>query len=122
MTSAFFFDSYAIVELIQANQNYESYKEEPVTITQFNLAEIYWYALLRLDTRIAATIYKRFRSCVMDVDDETLKEAIQFRKTHKKRDLSYADCIGYTYAKRHGMKFLTGDKEFEDLPNVEFVK
>ena len=122
MTSAFFFDSYAIVELIQANQNYELYKEEPVTITLFNLAEIYWYALLRLDARIAATIYERFRSCVMDVDDETLKEAIQFRKTHKKRDLSYADCIGYVYASRHGMKFLTGDKEFEDLPNVEFVK
>ena len=73
MTSPFFFDSYAIVELIQANQNYELYKEEPVTITLFNLAEIYWYALLRLDARIAATIYERFRSCVMDVDDETLK-------------------------------------------------
>ena len=30
--------------------------------------------------------------------------------------------LGEGYAKRHGMKFLTGDKEFEDLPDVEFVK
>ncbi|MCH8073994.1 MAG: PIN domain-containing protein [Proteobacteria bacterium] len=122
MTSGFFFDSYAVVELIQASPNYELYKEEPVTITQFNLAEIYWFALLRLDAKTASTIFDRFRPCVVDVDDATLKEAIQFRKTHKKRDLSYADCIGYIYAKRHGLRFLTGDKEFEDLPNVEFVK
>ena len=59
---------------------------------------------------------------MVNIGDETLKEAIQFRKTLKKRRLSYADCIGYIYAKRHGMKFLTGDKEFENLPGVEFVK
>lgn len=122
MTSAFFFDSYAVVEVIQASPNYEVYKEEPVTITLFNLAEIYWFALLRLESTTAAMIYDRFRSCVVEIDDATLKEAIKFRKTHKKRDLSYTDCIGFIYAKRHGMKFLTGDKEFEDLPNVEFVK
>ena len=32
------------------------------------------------------------------------------------------DCIGYIIAKRLGMKFLTGDKEFEGFENVEFVK
>ncbi len=122
MTSGFFFDSYAVVELIQASPNYELYKEEPVTITLFNLAEVYWFALLRLDSTTASLIYDRIRPCVVEVDDATLKEAISFRKTHKKRDLSYTDCIGYIYAIRHGLKFLTGDKEFADLPNVEFVK
>ncbi len=32
------------------------------------------------------------------------------------------DCIGYIFAKQLGIKFLTGDKEFENLDNVEFVK
>ena len=58
----------------------------------------------------------------MEIDDETLKEAMKFRKELKKRDVSYTDSIGYIYAKRHNMKFLTGDKEFENLENVEFVK
>ena len=32
------------------------------------------------------------------------------------------DCVGYVVAKRVGVKFLTGDREFKDMPNVEFVK
>ncbi|MBI4210839.1 MAG: hypothetical protein HY544_05020 [Candidatus Diapherotrites archaeon] len=59
---------------------------------------------------------------MVELDDETLKDAIRFRKEHKKKNLSYADCIGYIYAKRNGIKFLTGDMQFESLPNVEFVK
>jgi len=36
--------------------------------------------------------------------------------------MSMADCISYIQSKEVGVKFLTGDKEFEDLDNVEFVK
>jgi predicted nucleic acid-binding protein len=32
------------------------------------------------------------------------------------------DCISYALANRLGIKFLTGDMQFEGLPNVEFVK
>ena len=32
------------------------------------------------------------------------------------------DCIGYIMAKKLNIKFLTGDKEFENFLNVEFVK
>ena len=111
-----------VIELFEGNTAYAAYGEKDVTITLFNLSEIYWYALNKLSPQDAETTYTRFRRCVVDVDDETLKEAIRFRKKYKKRDLSYADCIGYIYAKRHGMRFLTGDKEFADLPNMEFVK
>ena len=60
--------------------------------------------------------------CVVSIDDETLKNAIKFRKKHKKNNLSYTDCIGYNYALMHNLKFLTGDKEFRDFDNVEFAK
>ena len=108
--------------MFAGNPNYAAYADEPVTLTMFQLAEIYWYALLKYTEHQADEIYDQYRPAVMEVDDHTLKEAIQFRKRYKKRGLSYADCIGYTYAKRHDMKFLTGDKEFHDLPNVKFVK
>ena len=39
-----------------------------------------------------------------------------------KRNVSMTDCVGYILAKQLGIKFLTGDKEFEHLDNVEFVK
>ena len=50
------------------------------------------------------------------------KAAMKFRKQHKRKRLSYADCVGYVYAMRHGMMFLTGDKEFAAFDHVEFVK
>ena len=37
-------------------------------------------------------------------------------------NLSYVDYIGYILAKQRNVKFLTGDKEFENMDNVEFVK
>lgn len=119
---AYFFDSYAIVEIMNGNKNYLKYADEPITITIFNLAEIYWHAINKYPIPEALKFYEEYKDAVAEIDDETLKEAIKFRKENKKQDLSYADCIGYIYAKRHNMKFLTGDKEFENLPNVEFVK
>ncbi len=47
---------------------------------------------------------------------------MQFRLKWKDRKVSIPDCIGYVMAKNLDIKFLTGDKEFEGLDNVEFVK
>jgi len=37
-------------------------------------------------------------------------------------NISYADAVGYSLALEMGIKFLTGDKEFRDLDNVEYVR
>lgn len=118
----YFFDTYAIIEIIKQNEKYLEYIDEEATITIFNLAEIYWSVLGDFGEEKANKVYEEYKKAVVEIDDETLKEAIKFRKKYKNRDMSYTDCIGYTYAKRHNMKFLTGDKEFQDLDNVEFVK
>lgn len=118
----YFFDTYSVIEIIEGNQSLIKYFGEKVSITIFNLAEIYWVVLNRLGETEADIIYNQYRNSVVDIDDNTLKEAIKFRKEHKKKNLSYADCVGYIYAKLHKMKFLTGDKEFEGFPNVEFVR
>lgn len=118
----YFFDSYAIAELIHGNPNYENFADEPVVITIFNLAEIYSIALKNYDDEKADEIYDEYSKFVVEIPDSVLKEAVKFRKTYKRRDLSYTDCIGYLYAIKNNMKFLTGDKEFEGLKGVEFVK
>lgn len=118
----YFFDSYAIIEIIKENPNYMPYLSEEAILTIFNLAEIYWSALLDYNEEKANTILNTYIKAVVEIDDDTLKEAIKFRKEHKKQDLSYTDCIGYIFAKRKNLKFLTGDSKFEHLPFVEFVK
>ena len=40
----------------------------------------------------------------------------------KNKQRSIPDVMGYIIAKKYNAKFLTGDKEFKDVPNVEFVK
>ena len=117
----YFFDSYAIAEIIEGNPSYSKYANEVATISIFNLAEVYLFCL-RNYTSEADYIYNQYKEAVVEIGDEVLKEAVKLKKEQNKRELSYADCIGYTYALRNGMKFLTGDKEFKDMKNVEFVK
>ncbi len=119
---AYFWDSYAIIELINGNSNYARYSQEPITLTIFNLTEIYWFAINGYSEEEAKSIYFKLRGLIVEVSDKIIMKAIEFRKEHKKGKLSYTDCIGYIYAVKNNLKFLTGDKEFEDLPNVEFVK
>lgn len=118
----YFWDSYAIIELENGNPNYEKYRGEPIIITIFNLAEIYWCFVNNLEEKESEEIYNQYSVCVKNISDEVLKEAMKFRKKHKNKDLSYTDCIGYIYALKNKMKFLTGDKEFEGMENVEFIK
>ncbi len=59
---------------------------------------------------------------IVDFNKSLIKEAAFLRVEHRKKNISMADCIGYCLARVLGIKFLTGDKEFEHFENVEFVK
>ena len=118
----YFWDTYAIAELMHGNPNYAKYSQEPIIITIFNLVEIYWIAIREYNENEADKIYGGYSKAVIDVSDEILKKAIKFRKKNKGKDLSYADCIGYVYAVENNMKFLTGDNGFKDFEKIEFVK
>lgn len=71
---------------------------------------------------IADATFHKYKETVVDVHDNVIREAALLRYQYKKRRLSMTDCVGYCTAKKLGVKFLTGDKEFEDMENVEFVK
>lgn len=118
----FFADTYAIIEYLNGNEKYRRYFENnEYIISRLNLMELYYSALLE-NPEIADTYFESFSSMEVDFTDETMKKAMKFRKEYKKLKLSYADCIGYQIALEEKAKFLTGDKGFKKMENVEYVK
>jgi hypothetical protein len=118
----YFFDSYAVIEMIKGNPRYAKFINEEAAFTIFNLAEIYWSVLNEFGEENAEKVYEAYKEGVVEITGEIVKEAMKFRKKYKKRNLSYADCMGYVYAFKNNLVFLTGDKEFEGLESVEFIK
>lgn len=117
---AFFFDTYAIVEITQKNPNYAGYFDETITTSLLNLIELYHAILKDSNEDKARETYYKFRNSPIPISDEIIFKAMKLKLKNKK--LSYVDCIGYTLALENNLKFLTGDKEFEGMGNVEFVK
>ena len=119
-----FLDTYAIFELIKGNLRYKEYQKEfRYLTTVFNLTELY-YNLRRIgQTKNTSNNYFfKFSEFMITITPEILIDAGEFKLQHKKKKLSYADCIGYIAAKRMGVAFLTGDEAFEKMDNVIFVK
>ena len=118
----YFFDTYALFEIIHKNKSYSNYLRVGIITTKLNLMELHYRLLMLYGKDIADKSYDRFVVFCVDIDDDLIKTANEFKLSNKKKDLSYVDCIGYIIAKTNNVKFLTGDREFENLENVEFVK
>ena len=119
-----FFDTYALFEIIEGNQSYREQYTIGVAIvtTRLNLMELHYGLLAKYRKEEADRYYDRLLEFTVEITDNIIKSASEFRLSLKKRDLSYIDCIGYILARSRGIKFLTGDRQFEDLEGVEFVK
>lgn len=121
MTSLFF-DTYALFEILFASENYTLYQDARIITTRLNLMELHYGLLRKYGKDVADICYERFLRFVVDLSDEIIKKANQFRLSFHERRLSYVDCIGYMLAQEYGVKFLTGDTAFQDLPFVAFVR
>ena len=118
----YFFDTYAIFELIKNNQNYNKYKGFILKVSVLNIAELYWGLIKDVGVKQADEWMQKYEFDILSVDYETILTAVSFRYEHKKLDISLTDSVGYILAKKYGLKFLTGDKQFENFDNVEFVQ
>ncbi len=99
MDDAYFFDTYAIIEIIKGNQNYQKYKDAAAAITIFNIVELH-YALLREYSSVIADAFAgKYSEFQVEIDFEIIKTANTLKLQHRKRDLSAADVIGYATAK-----------------------
>lgn len=119
----FFADTYALIEFFKGNPHYAKYFTEHECITtRLNLLELYYAKLLEEQPDQAEEYYNGLLSKTVEIDDDTIKKAAQFRFEHKKQNISYIDAVGYQIARAKKIKFLTGDKAFKELSNVEFVR
>ncbi len=121
MTDKFVYDTYALIEILNKNQNYERYVDKEAIINIFIFTE-FCYQLIRGQERNIEEYLNEIEPAIMRISANLIKKAIHFRYLHKKRKLSMTDCVSYFQAKELGVKFLTGDKEFQRMENVEFVK
>ena len=117
-----FIDTFAMIEILEGNENYLPYQSADFVTTRFNLFEIYYVVLEKYGKEKAEIVFKNYRSVAREVDDDVPKSAAEFKLEHKKKRLSFTDCIGYKYAEVIGVKFLTGDYPFKEFQNVEFVQ
>lgn len=118
----YFFDTYAIVEIIEENKNYEKYKEEEIITSILNVGELYYSLLKEKDEETAESWHEKLKQSAVLVDVEIIKKAMKFRFENKAKKFSFIDCVGYVTARDRGLRFLTGDEGFKDMENVEFVK
>ena len=118
----YFFDTYALVEIIKNSPNYVRFADEIITTSKFNLTELIYIVLSDLGEKEAKQAFEKFKDTEISIPDEILFKAMKFRLKNRKKGLSYVDCIGYVFAFENRLKFLTGDHAFESMENVEFVK
>lgn len=121
-----FGDTYALIELLKGNPSYDRYSNADLVTTEFNMLEL-TYALLRDFGRhetVNVIDFIRRKIEVIPTDDSDYLDASALRlsanKTGKK--LSLVDALGYSCSRKLGIKFLTGDREFKELDNVEYIK
>ncbi|MFA6073665.1 MAG: PIN domain-containing protein [Candidatus Woesearchaeota archaeon] len=118
----YFYDTYALVEIVKRNENYKPYLYSKMHILNYNLIELYYNLLRDHGEEIAKKYYLLLKNNVFEISDEVLFDAMKFKKENSKKSFSYVDCLGYSYALHKKIKFLTGDREFRGMKNVEFVK
>jgi len=120
----FFYDSYAVLAYLSDNPKYRVFFEESDGfLTKLNLMEIYYRTLETHGIETASFVVKAFSKYLIDFGAADIEEAMKLRLKLKKNghDLSYAHALGYYLALKSNVKFLTGDKWFKGLENVEFV-
>jgi predicted nucleic acid-binding protein len=121
-----FADTYALIELLKGNPNYEDYSQAYLVATEFNIFEL-TYALFRdfgRDEAAKVVSLTRGKIEIVPTEDSDYLSASEFRKSTNRtgKKLSLVDALGYSCSRKLGIRFLTGDKEFFEMENVEYIK
>lgn len=118
----YFFDTYALVEIVKGNPAYGKYAEAKAHTSLFNLYELYVQVLKGYGEEVAKKEFDNFKRILIEAEDIHIFLAAAFKTRDKKTHFSYTDALGYAIAEMEGLKFVTGDNEFRNLPNVQFVR
>ena len=122
MNKAFVFDTYAILEIIGGNKNYDPYLDSEIIINDFIFAELCYNLIKEKGLEKSGWLIEKYSKFIMKINPRTIMNAMLFRFESRKKDVSMTDSIRYMHARELNVRFLTGDKEFMGMPDVEFVK
>jgi len=115
-------DTYALMELAEGNKKFAFLLEEDFVIPSTTLAEFSWVLLREKGEEVKKHWIDKLFGFSQNADVKTMIKAQEFRYSNKKKDLSFFDCVGYIFSLENNSIFVTGDKEFENLKNVKYVK
>lgn len=118
----FFCDTYALIEIIGGNKNYEEYGDASLITSEFNLIELYCHFLKTYGKEKAEQYFNHWLDVCVKIPHTSIKIGMEIKLANKKEKLSYIDCIGYAFCLQNDIIFLTGDSKFENKTCVEFVK
>ena len=118
----YFLDTYALIEIAEGNPTYQKYLENDTITLKDNLAELFYFLLKKYDEETANFFLNKFSRIAVEFPITIISKAMIFRYDHKKMNFSYIDCFGYIYALENKRFFLTGDKAFKAMRNVELVR
>jgi len=118
----YFFDTYAIIELMKNNPNYEQFKDFKIITSVMNVGEIYNIILREKGKSSADDWFNCIDFELLEISPDVMVKSVYFRHTHKNSNISSTDAVGYMLSLKHNLNFLTGDRQFENMENVEFVK
>jgi len=118
----YFSDSYAIIALAEGSSSYDKFQGIKIITSVLNIGEIYQIILRKRGKEMADNWFKKVNFELLEITPEIIIDAIYFRHINKKRDLSLTDSVGYVLSSKNNLKFLTGDRQFENMSNVEFVE
>lgn len=121
MPAEYFFDTYALVALATGEPAYSPYRGLPVVCERYNLLELAYKTHMAGGPDRARRALKRVHAKLLEPRRDQLLRAAALKASPEGKGLSYVDALGYVLAGEHGLRFLTGDRAFRDLPNVEFV-
>lgn len=114
-----FLDAYAIMEILDANPDFTPFLDDSVTSVH-HLYEIHIGVARLRDEETADEAYDAFRPRAVHPSDEDIRLASRLKR--ERRSWSQADALGYAMARNRDLVFVTGDKGFEGVEHVEFVK
>src|SRR3989338_1848642 len=82
-------DTYALVEIANANPKFAEYLNSDFVLTDLTLAEFYAVLLREEGEKVADYWFKKLERYALPVVKEILIEAIKFRYEHRKQDISF---------------------------------
>ena len=119
---SYFLDTYALIEIIKGNNNYSKYLTKEIYTTIMNLYELYYSLFRDYGKDTARKYFNLFKKIIINFNDENIFSASEFKLSNREKRISYTDALGYAIALNKMSKFVTGDKAFRGVNNVEFVK